>query len=244
MRCFVSPIGIRPQILLTLFLISIFSPITIKAEISPLPDGFVQGISKQLPGYNSAVWAYFEAKTIESKLKQINEGLNGRENMYRQILKSLPKGSGNNTNFEPTIIESELKQTDKGLGEIENMYRQILKTLPKGSSADISTIIYEKWAQDINDTKQRKSYLEKELAARQEAVRYFIDHIKPNIQQAHPDFDVFVEHIDSFFSASSVDDTIRALSEFKKIMVAPTEKPGLEIEEPLLLNEPENMESQ
>ncbi|HBR18257.1 MAG TPA: hypothetical protein DD725_11765 [Deltaproteobacteria bacterium] len=234
----------RKVMVLASLLVSIFCPIAIKAEIPPLPDGFVRDMSKQPPDYNSTIWAYFEAKIIESKLKQTNEGLNGRESMYRQILKALPKKYGADTNFEPTIIESELKQTDKGPNEIENMYRQILKTLPKGSGADISTIIYEKWAQDANDTKQKKSYLEKELAARQEAVRYFINHIKPKILQAHPDFDIFVEHIDSFFSASSVDGTIRSLSEFKKFIVDSTGKPGLEIKEPLLLNEPKDMENQ
>jgi hypothetical protein len=240
----VSTIGIRPQILLTFFLISIFSPIAIKAEISPLSDVFVRDMSKQPPDYNFTIWAYFEAKIIENKLKQTNEGLNERENMYRQILKALPKKYGADTNFEPTIIESELKQTDKGPNEIENMYRQILKTLPKGSGADIGTIIYEKWAQDANDTKQKKSYLEKELAARQEAVRYFINHIKPQILQAHPDFDIFVEHIGSFFSASSTDDTNKSLSGFKKFIVDSMGKPGLEIKEPLLLNEPKGMENQ
>src|SRR3990170_1510662 len=234
----------RKLMVLTCLLVSIFSPIAIKAEISPLSDVFVRDMSKQPPDYNSTIWAYFEARIIENKLKQTNEGLNGRENMYRQILKALPKKYGADTNFEPTIIESELKQTDKGPNEIENMYRQILKTLPKGSGADISTIIYEKWAQDVNDTKQKKSYLEKELAARQKAVRYFIDHIKPKILQAHPDFDILMEHIGPFFSASSTDDSNRLLSEFKKFIVDSMGKPGLEIKEPLLSNEPKDVESQ
>src|SRR3990170_4512202 len=100
--------------------------------------------------------------------------------------------------FSPIAIKAEISPLSDVF--VRDMYRQILKTLPKGSGADISTIIYEKWAQDVNDTKQKKSYLEKELAARQKAVRYFIDHIKPTILQAHPDFDILMEHIGSFFS--------------------------------------------